>query len=159
MDTNTTESPPVAKADDWRLPPCVSERLKRLEDERKSILESVPAIESVEAALRGLDEEIRRVIKPWGAATVGVWVDLWVRSMEDVGAVRRALSRRGWKLQADGRADYPDDRRFTLCHQNNQVSGRLTVNVEFQQGSSCKYVQVGKKEVPVYELKCDGAES
>lgn len=82
-------------------------------------------------------------------------VYLNARDMADVTLALRYLAGQGFRQTSDP-DDMPDQ------HSRLYYCGRIHVYVTFGaiEGATCRYVEVGKKEVPVYELRCgDGVEA
>jgi len=50
-----------------------------------------------------------------------------------------AIGRRSWEYKREGHETF-----------------RLSAHTSYEEGAACRYVEVGKKEEPIYELRCDG---
>lgn len=87
-----------------------------------------------------------------------VWINVHATAMADVVALRRWLAARGYGLSRH--QTYEGETRETHALKWNGVDA-IIINVHFPlEGvdASCRYVQVATKEVPVYELRCDGGD-
>ena len=139
------------------LPACVLVEIERLDKQRADVLSAVACIENVAAIIERF-ESMRPDLR-MNTASPGAWVDVDVRTMDDVAALRRAFRDAGWRLFSHH--EYPDERRQTFVMTHGFIDRMATLNVQFPAdeaaGASCRYVQTGTKVVPVYELRCGDA--
>lgn len=137
------------------IPKCIRDRLAALDKEREYLLRSVLPVNIVEVELAGIDASVS--VRPWAHTGPGAWADIVVTDGSVIAEARRKLARVGCHLEG-APSEYPEERR--VVHVLQGSSFQIALNFMFPQteGARCKFVEVGKKEVPVYELRCADSE-
>jgi hypothetical protein len=128
-------------------PQCVADRLADLDRERDQILGTIPAVILAESIAAMFPERTTMVSLP-NAGRVCHYIHIR-ESMDEAVAVIREYRKKG--IQVDGFHDHGNARIYKLSRNID-----LYVSIPVSEGAKCRYVQVGTKEVPVMELRCDG---
>ncbi len=157
----TCNNPTATATADKDPHPILAEAIRTLDESRATILALEPHA-VIAAELAGHFADRFTSVRPYVTTLGGdVWIELYATDVADVLAVRRWLAARGYRLTHHG--TYPDDRRETHSLHWRDGAGKLTrgiiLNVHFptEEGAACRYVEVGTKTVPVYELRCEKA--
>lgn len=129
------------------LPKCVEERLAALKKQREKALALSPAAKFAENLVDHLSLPQGNVSLNMVANTVDIFFTM--RKPSEATPVLRELSRNGFR-QSKKPLDVGDlQLRIWRCGQI-----RLEGQFPHTEGEHCRYVKVGVKEVPVYELRC-----
>lgn len=128
-------------------PQCVIDRLADLDREREQVLATIPAVILAES-IAAMFPECTDMISLPNAGRVCHYMHIR-ESMDEAVAVIREYRKKG--IQVDSFKDHGNARIYALSRNID-----LFVSIPANEGAKCRYVQVGTKEVPVMELRCDG---
>lgn len=147
-DTNT-DAPPKSEPLAIAVPQLVQAALEKIDQERAFILTRIPHAEVADDVIALFNDRFGGL--HGNVSAHGVSLHMHATSMVDVVALRRYLAQRGYHVQTVQK--YPDEQREV------HRLGAIDLYISFAtEGASCRYVAVGTKTVPVYELRCDDAE-
>jgi len=136
----------------------IKDALKELEEKRKRFLswkkEERLALKVKEKfsknglrILIGLD---------WITATDGMHIDVHgVKNLDDLKPIFRYLSINRCERISDKPWIYPEGSLVRWKYKNLELNAYFTSEEE----SACKFKEVGKKEVPIYEIDCPGIQN
>jgi hypothetical protein len=145
MDPTTTQAPAETEA----LHPLLQEKVERLKQRIEAVHRMSPAVEHVlalEAAFP--DFYLNRDLDIFDADAV---VRFRFKTLAQAAAVLRFLAARGLHLKHKP-LHHQDDKSINWSLPGIYMVGYFRSEEE----DACRYVQVGTKEVPVYELRCGG---
>ncbi len=126
----------------------IEEKVKKIKNE----IEIVEALEGDILALENIFYSLGRKGKVYIGYDNKISIDVIVRTMKEVPSVLKIFSKGGYHQVSKSR-DIPSclSKAWELNH--NVIL--YTDFKETSEGPSCKYVQIGVKEEPVYELQCN----
>lgn len=147
QDLTQPQFEPVLFEDDPSLPWPIRKEIAKLIKTREKILEYTEACR-VGMEAKEKFEIIQSVSIGHEALMVqGVLLHCYVDSIKEIRPLLTWLAQRGYR-QTTKPSDYEElNRRTWHC-------GHIQV-LTFFQGQTCRYVEVGKKEVPILELRCE----
>jgi len=142
------------------LPKTIADALRKLEKKREFIFDHIQAVGDAEEVLEQFkddpklkgDYSYERSGLQLGfeaGSLKGALIMLYARDLRDVIPILRELRKRGYKIKKHD--DYPE------LHARTYYLGKIIVRVFLagpEANATCKFVQTGTKEVPVYEIKC-----
>jgi len=141
-----------------KYPEIIQEELERVEDETKRVLELIPAANlcnKVASAFPHM-EDIRTSVRVGGGVLNGALFMVDVDKLQDISPILRYFAKQGWRINGEP-DDYEEVQRRTWELSSEEHPGRIQVSAFFK-GETCKFVKVGTKQEPVYELKCEPGE-
>ncbi len=77
-----------------------------------------------------------------------------IQDMREILPIIREMRRYGWKVKSHD--DFPAAKRRTYYLENGKEKIKILALLSWDDGTTCRYVQVGVKKEPQYELQCDG---
>ncbi len=134
---------------------CVTE-LNRLEERRALIMQAAPHALVAEHVVAEWSDRFA-VIKAHVSDHGDAWIDVWIRSMDDVIDLRRHLADLGYHLEKHGGVqEYPEEKRTVYNLAALGLPGDLILHVRAadEPGATCRYVECGEKVVKTYRLEC-----
>ncbi len=151
LDTLANPTPPAIPA----IPRLVAEAISELDSQRDNLLAVIPHALVVEQIVADWADRFAQIKAHVSGIGGDVWINVWMRSMDEVIALRRHMAAIGYHLRGKVQ-DYPDDRRQVHVLGCADMFGEIVLNVRAAQdeGATCRYVEVGTKVVPVYRLEC-----
>ena len=130
------------------FPECIRKRILETGKQIDKILKWREAAIVAEKAKEEFPDLIGTVSVGIGINQVnGVLLHCHIEKINDVVPLLGYLAKKGFR-QKDEPNDYAEIQRRTWDCGDIKVMG-------FLRGQSCRYVEVGKKEEPIYELRCD----
>lgn len=140
-----------------KYPRCVTEALTKIDDQRKMVLSMVDDVRFAESLIEKFKElpgtANWHIDLSCFFDEVGVHVT--IDDFRELVHVRRWLRQQGFPppdILELGQSRQTLWRYFRKGHR----SFELAAHASYAENAVCKYVKVGTKEEPVYELQCDG---
>lgn len=141
-----------------KQPESVKKALKEIRELEQRVLAMKDTAQCAEKIVAAHQDKFKRLRVSLGyqfSSLQGVLIMAHdVQNMRDVLPIIREMRRYGWKVKSHD--DYPEARRRTYHMQNGKANIMICALLSWEDGTTCKYVQVGVKEEPQYELQCDG---
>lgn len=138
------------------LPKAICQALKKLDERKQEVLGLVKAVETVEAA----NKQFKSCIMPPMVVTHtdvqrngDVITMAMIRFVSEIQPILKFFADRGFRQTADPEDNPTVGMRRWTCGQIGIMA--LIGGGPDESGKQCRYVEVGKKEVPIYELQCD----
>lgn len=138
-------------------PKCITEALALIDDQRKTVLSMVDDVRFAESLIekfKGLQGTSNWHID-LGCFFDDVDVHVTAEDFREIVHVRRWLRKQGFPAPTMVEYGSLGQTLWRYSRKGHQ-SFDLTVHTSYDENAVCKYVKVGTKEEPVYELQCDG---
>ena len=140
--------------------PVIADALNKLDERKQEILGLTKAVEVLEAALKefkilagiSIDTNTALSCRNGQVCTIAM-----IQNVSEMQPILKFLADRGFRQSKEPK-DVPSlSARIWICGQIG-ITVLITPSHDGS-GKSCHYVEVGKKEVPVYELQCEEIDS
>jgi len=133
--------------------PAIEKYLAQLNKWREQTVALDEACRHCEAAikLKPPNDDASRIPDRIRVNGMGIWVELRVESFAQAVPVLRAIRKAGYKMLSNGQNHFEMRRRYWT------FAGKIIVDATLpaSDDATCRRVQVGTKEEPVYEWHCD----
>jgi len=139
-------------------PDAILKELRYYEELKREVLMYIPAVKDCERCKKHFNNPEMSISVGSGMGSLrGALLMIHnVDSIKEIPPILKWFNKEGWHLKGKPE-DYAELKRRSWELQSTEKAGSVIISAFFE-GETCRFIEVGKEEKPIYELKCSPGE-